>query len=118
MCTILPRSQHSVNTQFEYPTLNFCTKSTLGIDYINKVWYYFLININLFIVRGKPVEEKKETKNLNMKFTDEDWVVLDALCVMYGGMDKTNMVRQALRHVLKTKPKFVLAPVINGKVEE
>jgi len=57
------------------------------------------------------VEEKKTIKNLNMKFTDDDWLVLDTLCAMYGGIDKTNMVRQALRHVLKTKPKIVLGPV-------
>ena len=56
------------------------------------------------------MENKKQIKNLNMKFTEDDWKVLDSLCAMYGNMDKTNMVRQALRHVLKTKPKFVLAP--------
>jgi hypothetical protein len=54
--------------------------------------------------------DKKQVRNLNMKFTDEDWEVVDALCALYGGMDKTNMVRQSLRHILKTRPKFILAP--------
>jgi len=64
------------------------------------------------------MEDKKQIKNLNMKFTEDDWRVLDTLCAMYGNMDKTNMVRQALRHVLKTKPKFVLAPTEAKTTEE
>jgi hypothetical protein len=32
--------------------------------------------------------DKKQVRNLNMKFTDEDWEVVDALCALYGGMDK------------------------------
>lgn len=56
------------------------------------------------------MENNEKDKNLNIRFTKEDWQVLNDLCEMYGGMDKTNMIRQALRHVLKTKPKFVLSP--------
>lgn len=54
----------------------------------------------------------------NMKFTEEDWEVLNTLCAMYGNMDKTSVVRRALRHMLKTKPKFVLAPTEAKETEE
>ncbi len=49
------------------------------------------------------------TKNLNMKFTEEDWEVLSALRDVYT-LDQTNLVRNALRHVLKTRPTFEIEP--------
>lgn len=54
------------------------------------------------------MEEKD--KNLNIRFTKADWKVLDELCELYGGIDRTRMIRQSVRHILKTRPKFVLAP--------
>ena len=58
------------------------------------------------------MEEKGNPKNLNIRFSDEDWEVINTLCKLYGGMDKASMVRQSLRHILKTKPKFVVAPMM------
>jgi hypothetical protein len=49
------------------------------------------------------------TKNLNMKFTDEDWEILATLRDVYA-LDQTNLVRNALRHVLKTRPTFEIEP--------
>ena len=48
-------------------------------------------------------------KNINMKFSDEDWQVLDELKKVYG-LDQTNLIRNALRHVLKTQPVFEIRP--------
>lgn len=64
------------------------------------------------------MKEQKAEGSITMKFTKEDWEVINALCAMYGDIDKTNMVRQALRHVLKTKPKFVLAPTEGKRGDE
>lgn len=50
-----------------------------------------------------------DQKNLNMKFTAEDWEVMNMLREMYG-MDNSNLVRTALRHILKTRPVFEIVP--------
>lgn len=51
----------------------------------------------------------KQHKNLNMKFTDEDWALLNILQEVYD-LDKTNLVRNALRHILKSRPVFEIEP--------
>ncbi|HNB53739.1 MAG TPA: hypothetical protein PK530_17455 [Anaerolineales bacterium] len=48
-------------------------------------------------------------KNINMKFSEEDWQVLNELKKVYD-LDQTNLIRNALRHVLKTQPVFEIKP--------
>lgn len=72
-------------------------------------WWYDPCVVNKKTTTMEMIMEEKKIKNLNMKFTEDDWGVLDKLCAMYG-MDKTNMVRQSLRNTLKTRPEFVLSP--------
>lgn len=62
--------------------------------------------------------EGKKIKNINMKFTEDDWRVLNELREVYGGLDRTDVVRKALRHMLKTKPKFVIGPRSEHAKEE
>lgn len=48
-------------------------------------------------------------KNINMKFNEEDWQVLNELTKIYD-LGQTDLIRNALRHVLKTQPVFEIKP--------
>lgn len=52
--------------------------------------------------------DKKGTKkgNLNVRFLDDDWAILDELKDVYG-IEQTRIVKHALRHLLATKPALV-----------
>lgn len=52
----------------------------------------------------------KTIGSMTMKMTEEDFSILEALCEMYAA-DKTDIVRKAIRHMLKTKPRsFSVTP--------
>ena len=68
--------------------------------------------------REREPKPKLKTKNLQLKLMDGDKEILNTLCAMYGGLDRTDVVRKALRHMLKTKPKFVIGPRSEHAKEE